>query len=153
MNAHVLDYTRLRSLTMTMHLLGPAYNNIGNSHKKPTVKQQKAKVEHESYLRKIGCHPDQLASRVKPTGKFTRTVKPEKTDLECSNGFGVGGFKKSVFDSEWQRTYADDPVMADRESVALKAAQAKKANLMPLYHKGPVQYAGNLKMTELGKRR
>jgi hypothetical protein len=58
-----------------------------------------------------------------------------------------------VFDSEWKRTYADDPVMAERERAALAKAQAIKANLMSLYNKGPIQLNTGLKMTELGKRR
>jgi hypothetical protein len=57
-----------------------------------------------------------------------------------------------VFDSEWQRKY-DDPAMIERERAALRAAEAKKSNVMPLYNKGGYQYGGNLKMTELGKRR
>lgn len=138
---------------MTMHLLGPAYNNIGKTVRKPSAKQLKAKAEHEAWLRKQGIHPDQLSARSKPVGKLTKTVRPHTTGPECGNKFDVGGFKKSVFDSEWKRTYEDDPQMAEREAAALREAQAKKANLMPLYNKGPVQYGGNLKMTELGKRR
>ena len=59
-------------------------------------------------------------------------------------GFAPGGAKKSVFDSQWQRTYEDDPAMAEREAAALRKAEAIKSNLMPLYNKGPIQLQTNL---------
>jgi hypothetical protein len=58
-----------------------------------------------------------------------------------------------VFDNEWQNRYDNDPAMAEREKAALRAAQEKKNRVMPLFNKGGLQYSGNLKMTELGKRR
>lgn len=139
---------------MAFHLEKPYINNIGNTKKKPNVKQLKAKAEHEAYLRKMGLHPDQLAAKPKPAPrKLTKVVEVDRSGPQVSNGFAPGGAKKSVFDSEWQRTYDDDPVMAERERRALAEAQAKKAKVMPLFNKGGLQYSGDLKMTELGKRR
>lgn len=138
---------------MSMHLLAPVYNNIGKTVRKPTAKQVRAKAEHEAWLRTQNIHPDQLSARSKSPRKLTKTVQAHSPGLACSNKFDVGGFKKSVFDSEWKRTYENDPHMAEREAAAIKQAQAKKSNVMQTYHKGPVMYASNLKMTELGKRR
>ena len=138
---------------MSMHLLGPAYNNIGKTVKKSNAKQARAKAEHDAWLRSQNIHPDQLSARSKSPRKLTKTVQPHSPGLACGNKFDVGGFKKSVFDSEWKQPYIDDLHMAEREAVALKQAQAKRSNVMQTYHKGPVMYASNLKMTELGKRR
>ena len=139
---------------MTMHLLKPHFNNIGNTKKKPTAAQIRAKAEHEKWLRENGVHPEQLASKPKTASRrLTSTVSASKSGPQCTNGFAAGGAKKSVFDSKWQRHYEDDPQMAEREAAALKAAEAKKANILPLYNKGGYQFAGNLKISELGKRR
>ena len=137
-----------------MHLCKPHINNIGNHKKKPSAKLLRAREEHDQYLRKMGLHPDQLAAKPKAApAKLKTVVKVDRSTPEVSNGFAPGGAKKSVFDSEWQRRYEDDPVMAERERIALAQAEAKKANIMQTYNKGPVMFAGNLKMTELGKRR
>ena len=139
---------------MTMHLCKPMFNNIGNTRKKPTAKQIRAQAEHDKYLRSQGLHPEQLAARPKPAArKLNKSITVDKTSAPCSNGFAPGGAKKSVFDSEWQRTYEDDPEMAEREKIALAQAEALKGQLMPLYNKGPVQLNTGLKMTELGRRR
>jgi len=139
---------------MAFHLEKPYINNIGSTKKKLTAKQQKAKAEHEAWLRSQGLHPDQLAAKPKVAPrKLTKVVEVDRRGPQVTNGFAPGGAKKSVFDSQWQRTYEHDPVMAERERAALAQAEAKKSNLMPLYNKGPVQYNSGLKMTELGKRR
>jgi hypothetical protein len=85
--------------------------------------------------------------------KLTKVVEVDRSGPQVTNGFAPAGAKKSVFDSKWQRTYAHDPVMAERERAALAQAEAKKAKVMPLFNKGGLQYSGDLKMTELGKRR
>jgi hypothetical protein len=138
---------------MTMHLL-PAYiNTNGNTKRKKTPQQARAEAEHEKWLKKNGVHSEQLADRVKPKSKKLKlNLVQDRGGPSCTNGFAPGGAKRSVFDSEWQRRY-DDPAMAERERVALKAAQEKKSRVMPIFNKGGLQYAGNLKMTELGKRR
>lgn len=126
---------------MTMHLLGPAYNNIGNTRRQPTAKQKRAQAQHEAWLRKQGLHPEQLAAKARPTRKFTATAKPQSTGPACSNGFAPGGAKKSVFDSEWRRDYDHDPQLAERERAAVQRAHELKSRLQPLYNKGPVQFA------------
>lgn len=139
---------------MAFHLEKPYINNIGSTKKKPSAKQLKAKMEHEAYLRKMGLHPEQLATKPKqPARKLKQVVQVDQNTPACSNGFAPGGAKKSVFDSEWKRTYDDDPVMAEREREALARAEARKADLMSLYNKGPIQLNTGLKMTDLGKRR
>ena len=141
-----------------MHLCKPYINNIGTTKPKrkhkPSAKMIKAQQVHDQFLRKMGVHPDQLAAKPKsPPRKLTSVVKADVSGPQCTNGFAPAGAKKSVFDSEWQRTYEEDPHMAERERVALAQAEAKKANIIQTYNKGPVMFAGNLKMTELGKRR
>lgn len=139
---------------MAFHLEKPYINNIGSSKKKPSAKQLKAKAEHEAWLKSQGLHPDQLAAKPKAAPRKLKTVVTvDMTGPQVTNGFAPGGAKKSVFDSEWKHTYDDDPVMADRERIALAKAEAIKANLYPLYNKGPIQLNTGLKMTELGKRR
>lgn len=139
---------------MAFHLEKPYINNIGNMKKKPSVKQQKAKAAHDAWLRQMGVHPDQLAQKPKHKPQtLQKVVTVDTSGPQVSNGFAPAGAKKSVFDSTWQRTYEHDPVMAERERVALAKAEALKANVYPLYNKGGYQLAGNLKMTELGKRR
>lgn len=139
---------------MTMHLCKPHINNIGNHKKKPSAKLLRARHEHDQYLRKMGLHPDQLAAKPKSAPKkLASSVKADTSGPQCSNGFASGGFAKSVFDSKWKRTYEHDPVMAEREAIALAKAEAKKSRIMPLYNKGGLQFAGDLKMTDLGKRR
>lgn len=139
-----------------MHLVGPALNTNGKTKKKPTPAQLRAKAEHEAWLKKQGLHPDQLAA--KQSNKKPAKLKSWKGAVDssapCSNGFALGGAKKSVFDSEWQNPYEDDPEMAQREAQALAKAQALKSQIMPLYNKGPTQLmTSGLKMTDLGKRR
>ena len=101
-------------------------------------------------------HPDQLAEKrsKQPTKKLKTWLTIDTQSLPVSNGFAPAGAKKSIFDSQWQRTYDDDPAMAEREAEALKAAEALKQDLIPLYNKGPVMLKPKeLKMTDLGKRR
>ena len=139
---------------MAFHLEKPYINNIGSSKKKPSAKQLKAKAEHDAWLKSQGLHPDQLAAKPKAAPrKLKSVVTVDMTGPQVTNGFAPGGAKKSVFDSEWKHTYDHDPVMADRERKALQEAQAKKSKVMPLFNKGGLQYSGDLKMTELGKRR
>ena len=139
---------------MAFHLEKPYMNNIGNTKKKPSAKLIKAQQAHDSYLTRMGLHPDQLAAKPKTAPrKLQHVVQADRTGPQVSNGFAPGGAKKSVFDSEWKRTYDDDPQMAERERAALAKAEALKSNLMSLYNKGPVMLNTGLKMTDLGKRR
>ena len=140
---------------MSMHLVGPALNTNGNTKKKRSNAELKAQANHNAWLRKQGIHPDQLAAKAKPK---SRTLKldlvQDRDSAPCSNGFAPGGAKKSVFDSEWQKTYEDDPEMAERETIALAKAQALKSRLSPIYNKGPVQLVtAGLSPKDFGKRR
>ncbi len=129
--------------------------NTTKSKKKLTVKQERAKAEHNVWLKQQGLLPEQIS--IRKSSKKSKTLRLNfsvNNGPECSNGFANGGFKTSVFDSEWNRRYEDDPKLAERETIALKKAEALKGDLMPLYNKGPIQLKSKkLKMTELGKRR
>ena len=139
---------------MTMHLLPAFINTNGNTKRKKTPQQVKAQEEHEKWLKKNGVHPEQLANKTpNKSRKLKLDLVKDKSSAACSNGFAPGGAKRSVFNNEWQKRYDDDPAMAEREKAALRAAQEKKNRVMPLFNKGGLQYSGNLKMTELGKRR
>ena len=142
---------------MTMHMVHPGLStiNTGKIRKKLTVKQEKAAADHAAWLKKQGLHPDQLAAKVagKRPGKMTKLFDTKVEEPQCSNGFAPGGAKNSVFDSQWKRTYEDNPFMAEREQAALRQAEALKSRLMPLYNKGPVMYAGNMPISDFGKRR
>lgn len=126
---------------MTMHLVHPGLstNNI-KTKKKLSAKQLKAKADHEVWLRKNNIHPDQLSLRTsKKPNKLVLDLVKDKNTAECTNGFAQGGFKKSIFDTKWQKPYEEDPLMAEREAIALSKAEEIKGRLMPLYNKGPVQ--------------
>jgi hypothetical protein len=138
---------------MAFHLEKPYINNIGRTKKKPSAKLIRAQKEHEQYLRSMGLHPEQLAAKQSRPQQLTAALKVDRSGPQCSNGFAPGGFKRSVFDSEWQRTYEDDPFMAEREAIALAEAEAKKSRIMPTYNKGPAQYAGSMDPKDFGKRR
>ena len=49
---------------MSFHLAHPGLSNINTKSKpkKLTPSQQKAKAEHDNWLKKRGFHPDQLAA-------------------------------------------------------------------------------------------
>lgn len=136
-----------------MALVHPSLNLIGKNKKKLNVKQQRALVEHESWLKKQGLHKDQISKKTKIISKPTH-INNDTNGPKLSNKIVAGGFKKTIWDSQWKRTYEDDPLMAEREDDALRNADAKKHYIMQTYNKGPVMYAGdNVRMTELGKRR
>jgi hypothetical protein len=141
---------------MTMHLVNPGLSliNTKNKKKKPNAAQSRAKAEHEAWLRKNGVHPEQLQTRPKKTEKLQMNIVADRSGPQVSNGFANAGMKKSIWDTEWQRTYEDDPLMAEREAEALRKATALKANLHPIYHKGGVMLkTPGLGMQDLGKRR
>ena len=144
---------------MTMHLVHPGLSNINTKNKKSkklSAKEQQAKKDHEAWQRKNGVHPEQLAAKKVNIG--SKKLKPylsiDKTSMPVSNGFAPGGAQKSIFDSQWQRTYDDDPFMAEREQVALTQAEARKSRLAPIYNKGPVMVVTpGISPKDFGKRR
>lgn len=136
-----------------MALVHPSLNFIGKNKKKLNAKQQRALAEHESWLKKQGLHKDQISNKTKIVFKPTPTNN-DTNGPQLSNKIVAGGFKKTIWDSQWKRTYEDDPLMAEREDDALRNADVKKNYIMQTYNKGPVMYAGdNVRMNELGKRR
>ena len=141
---------------MTMHMVHPGLTTLNTTKKKkrPSVKQQRAAAAHDEWLRSMGLHAEQISERLPKKGQKLRSgYRVNPLEPQCSNGFAPGGAKKSVFDSKWQRTYDDDPAMAERESMALAKAEAMKGNLMPLYNKGPVQLNTNLSSLKDGNGR
>lgn len=139
-----------------MHIVHASLSDINTSKskKKPTVKQQKAMAEHDVWLKKQGLHPDQLSNRKSKPNKLKKSFVMNKNEPQCSNGFAQGGFKTSIFDSNWNKRYEDNPELAARETIALRKAEELKGNLMALYNKGPVMLkTKSLRMDELGKRR
>ena len=139
-----------------MHLVHPGLSTtrVSKEKKKLTPKQEKAQAEHNAWLKKQGLHLDQLAARATRPSKLTKTVSADKSGPQCNNGFAQGGYKTSIFDSEWNHAYDDHPLMAEREAEALKKAEALKGQLMPLYNKGPVMVkTKGLDQKDFGKRR
>lgn len=141
---------------MTMHMVHPGLTtlNTGKKKQRPSVKQVRAAAAHDEWLRSQGLHTEQLSERLpKKPRKLKSSYQPNPLEPQCGNGFAPAGAKKSVFDSEWKRTYDDDPAMAEREVLALAKAEALKGNLMPLYNKGPVQLNTNLSSLKDGNGR
>jgi hypothetical protein len=142
---------------MTMHMVHAGLNTTNDRprKKKPTPQQQKAKAEHEAWLRTQGLHPDQLAAKPQPKSKKLSSWKgPVAPGVPCSNTVVDGGAVRSVFEGHWRDQYKDDPLMAEREKIALAKAEELKKNLMPIYNKGPVQVVTpGLSPKDFGKRR
>lgn len=131
---------------MSMHMVhaGLTTLNTGRNKKKSSVKQNRAAAEHEKWLRSQGIHPEQIAQRQKNTPKKTTvdsSISLTKKISSLGNGFAPIVAKRSVFDSAWRKDYEDDPLMAEREALALQQAEEKKKRILPLYNKGPLQYA------------
>lgn len=128
--------------------------NTGKNRKKLNAKQQRALVEHEAWLRKQGVHPDQLNKQKKQKPKLLEVSSAfSRQSPNLSNTVVSGGFKKTIWDTKWKRTYEDDPLMAEREDDALRKADARKSRLMPLYNKGPVQYCTDMNTLKEGNGR
>ena len=131
-----------------MHMIhaGLTTLNTGRNKKKSGVKQNRAAAEHDKWLRKQGLHPEQIAQRQKNKPKTmsadTSTSSTKKIS-SLGNGFAPIVAKRSVFDSAWRKDYEDDPLMAEREAMALQQAEEKKKYIRPLYNKGPLQFSTN----------
>lgn len=107
---------------MSMHLLGPAYNNHGNCKKKPSAKQIQAKAEHEAWLRRNGVHPEQL-TKAKLHKNALPSYKVEKVEL--GNTIVDGGRVRGVM-----ANIHNEPKHVQAEILA------KAKSVTPLYNKG-----------------
>lgn len=140
---------------MTMHMVHPGLSTIksGKPKKKLNAKQQRVLAEHEAWLKKNGLHSDQISKNSNRRQIDNSYLNVDKNTPTLSNTVVDGGFKKTIWDSKWKRTYEDDPLMAEREDDALRQADAKKRRLMPLYNKGPVQFCTDMNTLKEGNGR
>ena len=119
---------------MSMHLVGPYLTTTRyNGKKKLNAKEQKAKAEHEAWLKKQGLHPNQLATRkaLKGTVKTKNDLPDYRVDnpYQLSNGIG-NGFRKGVMEN----LHKEKPEV--QKEILYKASRC-----MPLFNKGGIQYA------------
>ena len=132
---------------MSMHLVGPYLTTTRyNSKKKLSAKEQRAKADHEAWLRKQGLHPDQLATRK----AFKGTNKPQKnmpdykveSTIPLSNTIVDGGRARGIM------------VNLHKEKPEVQQAIVDKASrVMPLFNKGGLQYATpDTDMTTVGSK-
>ena len=103
-----------------MHLEKVYINNYGKCKTKLNAKQQRAKQEHEAWLKKRGLHPDQLKNKPKIT--YQREVAYTRSpDLpSVSNGVGTG-YKKD------ENTYTGGNLLG--------IATMHKSNMVPVFRK------------------
>jgi hypothetical protein len=127
---------------MTMHLLPSFINSNGNTRRKPSARQQRAKAEHEAWLRKMGLDADTLSKKTAQShkGKLQGNFVKDRNGLPCSNSFAPSGGKKSIFDATQRPQYEDD-AMAQREAIAMRQAELKKSRVIPLWNKAGLQLA------------
>lgn len=132
---------------MSMHLVGPYLTTTRyNGKKKLSAKEQKAKADHEAWLKKQGLHPDQLATRkaLKGTGKTKRELPNYKVEstIPLSNTIVDGGRARGI--------------MANLHKEKPEVQQAildKASRVMPLFNKGGLQYATpDTDMTTVGSK-
>ena len=119
---------------MTMHLMGPymtttVYNRKNKSNK--TRRQVQAEQEHEKYLRKMGCHPEQRAAR-----------KPIKGDKCYGSTAGSNPVREGSIPSSSAKGISYDPSMAKKEDKVyngkrklLGIATLHKSNMVPVFDK------------------
>lgn len=132
---------------MSMHLVGPYLTTTRyNGKKKLNAKEQRAKADHEAWLRKQGLHPDQLAlnKTSKTAKKVERNMPSYRVDdsIPLSNTIVDGGRARGIM------------VNLHKESPAVQKAILDKASrCMPLYNKGGIQFATpGEDMTQVGSR-
>lgn len=120
---------------MSMHLVGPYLTTTRyNGKKKLNAKEQRAKADHEAWLRKQGLHPDQLATRkaFKGSSKPQTSLPSYKVDnsIPLSNNIVDGGRVKGIM-----ANLHKEPEHVQKE-ILYKASRC-----MPLFNKGGIQYA------------
>lgn len=122
-----------------MGLLKPYFNSNGKS--KSTVKQtaalKKAKAEHETFLRSMGVHPEQLKGKKSSRSISNKPTRYTGDGITTSDTIMPGGQAKGVM------------VNLHREAPHIQRAILEKASqCTTLYNKGayglPVKSDGNI---------
>lgn len=130
-----------------MHIL-PAFYTTTNTRLRKRKKKNDSKLisDHDRWLLKNGVHPEQI--RLKKT--VDKNWKKEyndtmKVDREGYVSSGLSGTKSSCAKRDIMTNLHKEPEHVQKEIL-------KKASLvMPLYHKGGLQYAGpNVDLTTVG---
>lgn len=77
-----------------MQLLGPMYNTNGSGKRKPTAKQEQARLEHEAWLKRNGVHPTQLQAQKRGKMKKLFSKPVEKLSEGSFQTAGHTGAKR-----------------------------------------------------------
>jgi hypothetical protein len=89
---------------MTMHLVrGMSSLNTKKRKQKKAPGWQKAKDEHDAFLKKMGVHPTQLKKSKKPASILKRKDEPKQNLPELSNT--VGGLAPKKEQQHYTGTY------------------------------------------------
>jgi hypothetical protein len=115
-----------------MQLLGPHINTNGSCKAKPTVKQLKAKAEHEAWLKQNGVHPTQLKSKTRRSSNL-RNIFTAPVSKLTTGGFGDGatGLKKE------EQKYTGDKLIG--------IAVMHKSCLQPVFSKESARDSANMR--------
>jgi len=77
-----------------MQLLGPHFNNHGSNKRKPSAKQEQARMEHEAWLKRNGVHSFQLQPQKKQKLRKLFSAPVEKLSEDSFATAGHTGAKK-----------------------------------------------------------
>jgi hypothetical protein len=108
--------------------------------------------KYQKFLAEIGEKAKALKKKPSEWQREYKKNFPKKPYEGLSNTIESGGAKTSVFDTQWQKKYEDDPLMAEREAEALRQVELKKQHLMPAYNKGPIMYDPKKDLTQNDRR-
>jgi hypothetical protein len=97
--------------------------------KKSNKLQLKAKQEHETWLKTMNCHPEQLKSRKHYKGDSNKPSKYISDGIKTTNGFCDSGRVKGVFAN-----------LHNESEHTKKAILAKAGSCVVLYNKGVYGY-------------
>ena len=124
--------------------------------KKSAISAASVMSRKEKKYQKMLLEISERAKSIKKNpGEWQKEYKknfPQKPYEGLSNTIATGGAKTSVFDSQWQKKYEDDPLMAEREAEALRQVELKKQYLIPAYNKGPIMYDPKKDLTQNDRR-
>jgi len=123
--------------------------------KKTTTSAPIVSREEKKYQKMLAEISERAKSIKRKSGEWQQEYKkkfPQKPYEGLSNTIANGGAKTSVFDTQWQKKYEDDPLMAEREAEALRQVELKKQYLMPAYNKGPIMYDPKKDLTQNDRR-